>query len=261
METLRIFKVGGKVIDDKESMQNFLSDFAAVPGFKILVHGGGKIASDMMTSMGIEPKMIDGRRVTDEASLEVVTMVYGGLVNKNIVSVLQSHSCNALGLTGADLDVITANKRPAKPLDFGFAGDIIEVNSITLQKLIHEDIVPVMAPITHDRNGQLLNTNADTIASSVARALSTYFKVELVYCFELDGVLDKERQVIDQLDEEKYEFLKSGDDPVISDGMIPKLDNAFDSLKEGVERVMICHFKSINKIATPSFGGTVICLN
>ena len=260
-QSLKIVKIGGKVIDDPAYLWQFLADFSALEGSKILVHGGGKLASELEQRLGLETKMVNGRRITDAAALEVVTMVYGGKVNKQIVSQLQAHGSNALGLSGADLNLIRAHQRPAKPIDFGFVGDIESVNHHALQYLLDGDIVPVLAPITHDQQGQLFNTNADTIASTLARSMANYYRVELIYCFELNGVLKDptNERAIGKIDFPYYQDLKK--QGVISGGMIPKLDNAFHALQEGVAEVGVCHFQSLPSWGGENFTGTVLCLN
>jgi len=249
MESIIIFKIGGNVIDHPPTLEAVLSDFAAWQNRKILVHGGGKIASKLMIKLGIVPKMVDGRRITDRETLEVVTMAYAGLINKNIVAAIQRHGCNAIGLTGADANLITAVKRPVKDIDYGFVGDLnpecISVN--TLINFVNSGLVPVIAPITHDGSGLLLNTNADTIASNLAIALAKTFRVQLVFCFEKKGVLrnpDDEQSVIDFLDEALYQQYR--DEGVITAGMIPKLDNAFAALHSGVAEVRICNHENLN---------------
>lgn len=240
MENITVVKVGGKVVEEKHSLNELLRGFVEIPGFKLLVHGGGRLATTIGEKLGIQSRYIDGRRITDEETLNVVTMVYGGLVNKTIVAGLQSLKCNALGLTGADMNVIEAHKRPVKEIDYGFAGDIDNVNADLLAELINKGIVPVMAPLTHDLKGHMLNTNADTIASEVARALTPFFNVTLLFCFEKKGVLlneNDDESVIVSLNEQQYKsYVQEGR---ISGGMIPKLDNAFNSLKQGVKKVVI----------------------
>ena len=243
MESLIILKIGGNVINNPPTLEVVLRDFAAWQSPKILVHGGGKIADKLMEQLCITPKMVDGRRITDRETLDVVTMVYAGLINKNMVAKLQSHACNAIGLTGADANLIPAVKRPVKDIDYGFVGDLnpgcISVN--TLANLVKSGLVPVLAPITHDGAGSLLNTNADTITSGVAVALAKSFRVQLVFCFEKKGVLrnpDDEHSIIDFLNEDLYRQYK--EEGVITAGMIPKLDNAFVALHSGVAKVRIC---------------------
>ncbi len=246
MDRLTIIKVGGKVVENTESLNVLLDQFSRVSGHKILVHGGGTTATEIAGKLGIETKMVDGRRITDKETLDVVTMVYGGLVNKKIVAGLQARNCNAIGLTGADLDLIRAKKRPSDPIDYGFVGDVEEVNSRELRLLIDENIIPVLAPLTHDGKGSLLNTNADTIASEIATELSNYFNVYLFYCFEKKGVLlseDDESSIIYDLDYSVFqEYRESG---IISGGMIPKLENAFNAKRKGVLEVLITNFENI----------------
>ena len=237
---LNIIKIGGNVINSETELDSFLSDFAHLPGLKILIHGGGRKATEIADSMGLEPKMIGGRRVTDEANLEVVTMVYAGLLNKSIVAKLQAKGCNALGLSGADANVIKAHKRIVKEIDYGFAGDIDAVDNETISLFLNGGIIPVFSAITHDKKGQLLNTNADTIAAEVAKGLSADFEVELIYCFEKNGVLknvEDDESVIQSINSKSYEDLKNKG--IINQGMLPKMENCFNSLKYGVKRVII----------------------
>jgi len=250
---MKVIKIGGNIIDDSVKLDSFLKDFATLEGAKILVHGGGKIASEIGRKLDIEPKMFQGRRITDEATLDLVTMVYAGLINKNIVAALQSFNCNAIGLSGADANILTAAKRPVKEVDFGFVGDLNNnsVNLKSLQLLLNAGIILVVNPITHDGNGTLLNTNADTIASVMAVALSKIFDVELIYCFEKKGVLENiedEHSLIKVISNSNYHQLKL--DGIIADGMIPKIDNAFDAIRNGVKKVRIMdamELKSLNK--------------
>lgn len=240
MNSLYILKIGGKILDDKAKLKAALSDFAKIKMPKILVHGGGKRANEICPKLGIEPKMIDGRRITDAATLEVVTMVYAGLLNKTVVSELQVLSCNALGLSGADGNVIQAVKRPVKAIDYGFAGDIVSVNTDVLKVLLQQSITPVFCSITHDKQGQLLNTNADTIATSLATALTEEYAVQLQFHFEKKGVLmnpEDEDSFLQKLTHSDYEALKASG--VISAGMIPKLDNSFAAKAAGVASVKI----------------------
>ena len=249
MEKLTIIKVGGKVVEDEKSLQLLLTDFIKIKEKKILVHGGGKMATELSTKLGIKTKMVEGRRITDTDTLKVVTMVYAGLVNKNVVAKLQALQCNALGICGADLNIIKAVKRPAKPIDYGFVGDIVEVNSKQFITLFNNDIMPVIAPLTHDCNGQLLNTNADTMAQSIAIALSKEYDVDLIYCFEKKGVLnnaDDENSVIPFIDKKIFEDYKAK--KIITEGMIPKLDNGFNALKQGVKKVIITNAKALGEI-------------
>lgn len=259
MKKLKVVKIGGKVIDDPELLSRFLKVFNTVEGPKILVHGGGKIASDIGTRLGIAPKMTEGRRITDAETLELVTMVYGGLVNKTIVAQLQSLSENAIGLSGADANVLNAIKRPVEKVDFGFVGDveIDRVNKEVLSKFIGMDLIPVICALTHDRQGNMLNTNADTIASILASALVSDFEVSLIYCFEQPGVLSdfERKQVIAEMNLKSYNELKA--QGVISDGMIPKMDNAFDALTAGVKSVHIGHFSKLNELLKGNSGTTI----
>lgn len=250
MKPITIIKVGGKIVEQPDTLNQLLNDFANIPGDKLLVHGGGRSATQMAARLGIETKMIDGRRVTDSEMLQVVTMVYGGLVNKNIVAQLQSRGINALGLTGADMNVIQSHRRPANPIDFGFVGDVDKVNGSQLNNIISQGIVPVMAPLTHDRQGSLLNTNADTIAGEVAKALTPYYDVTLIYCFEKAGVLADENDDNSVIPHITYEdFLRLKDEGVIQGGMIPKLQNSFDAIEKGVAQVIITKADAIGNDA------------
>lgn len=256
MEKLTIVKVGGKIVEEADSLNQLLTDFKTISGNKILVHGGGRSATTIAAKLGIETKMVEGRRITDKEMLDVVTMVYGGLVNKNIVAGLQAKGCNAVGFTGADMDIIRAVKRPVKTIDYGLVGDVIDVNTREISMLMAQGVTPVIAPITHDGKGQLLNTNADTIASELAIAFSEHYKVFLVYCFEKDGVLsnpDDDSSLIREIDTELYKKYKA--DGTIGEGMIPKLDNAFMALNSGVSEVIITNSKNLTKT---SARGTVI---
>lgn len=246
MEKLTIIKVGGKIVENDESLQSLLKEFAKIEGFKILVHGGGRSATKMAEELGIESKMVDGRRITDKETLKVVTMVYAGLVNKNIVAKLQALDIDAIGLTGADMNIILSDKRPVKEIDYGFVGDVKEVSAEKLFTLLKHDLVPVLAPLTHDGKGSMLNTNADTIAAETAKALSSSFEVDLVYCFEKAGVLmneNDESSVISEIDKSKFTQLTK--DGVINGGMIPKLENAFESIESGVKNVIITKAENI----------------
>ncbi|MBO0357296.1 acetylglutamate kinase [Hymenobacter sp. BT186] len=249
-EVLKIFKIGGGIIDDITQLGQFLAELAQVSGRKILVHGGGKGANQMLQRLGIEPQMVEGRRITDAATLDIVTMFYAGKTNKQIVALLQAEEVNALGLSGADGNVIQATRRPVRTIDYGFVGDLNEhsVNTKLLEQLLETGLTPVLCAITHDGHGQLLNTNADTIASSLARALAGSYTVELHFCFEKDGVLadiNDEASVIPQITADQYQQLKS--EGVIAAGMVPKLDNAFAALEAGVERVVIENALRINE--------------
>lgn len=241
MEKVTIVKVGGAVVEDNEQLAQLLTDFAAIPGKKVLVHGGGRRATKVAAALGIESKMVNGRRITDARMLEVVTMVYGGLVNKNLVAKLQAKGVNALGLTGADMDVIHSHKRPVKDgVDFGYVGDVERANGKMLQTLIQEGITPVMAPLTHDGNGNILNTNADTIASETAKALAPYYDVTLIYSFEKKGVLsnpDDDNSVIPVITRSDFEKYQA--DGTIGGGMIPKIENALAAVDAGVKEVII----------------------
>lgn len=247
MEQIKVIKVGGKILEEEQSLLQLLDNFAAISGKKVLVHGGGRLATTIGEKLGIESKYVDGRRITDEETLQVVTMVYGGLANKTVVAQLQARNCNALGLTGADMNVILAQKRPVKTIDYGFVGDVKEVDGERLASVINSGIVPVMAPLTHDKKGHILNTNADTIAAETAKGLSSYFKVSLIYCFEKAGVLmdeNNDNSIIPNINPESYKQLKA--DNIIHSGMIPKLDNAFDALNQGVSEVIITNIENIN---------------
>lgn len=246
-EKLTLIKVGGKIVEEEATLQALLSDFAAIEGRKVLVHGGGRSATKLATRLGIESQMVNGRRITDAETLKIVTMVYGGLVNKNIVARLQACGVNALGLTGADMDVIRSVKRPVKDVDYGFVGDVERVDATLLGDLIAKGVVPVMAPLTHDGCGNMLNTNADTIAGETAKALAQLFDVTLVYCFEKRGVLRDENDddsVIPQITRADFEQLVA--DGVVQGGMIPKLENAFEALRAGVSQVIITQASAIN---------------
>lgn len=240
MEKLTVIKVGGKIVEEPETLDRLLADFSALPGYKVLVHGGGRSATQLAARLGIESHMVNGRRITDAETLKVVTMVYGGLVNKNIVAGLQAKGVNAIGLTGADMDVIRSVKRPVQEVDYGFVGDVKRVNTDLLASLIHQGVVPVMAPLTHDGAGHLLNTNADTIAGETAKALARHFEVTLVYCFEKKGVLrdaDDDDSVIPVITPEL--FRQYVDEGIIQGGMIPKLENSFSAVAAGVQQVII----------------------
>lgn len=240
MEKLTIIKVGGKIVEEENTLKQLLERFSKIEGKKVLVHGGGRSATALATKLGIESKMVDGRRITDAETLKVVTMVYAGLVNKNIVANLQSLGLNALGLTGADMNYMRSDKRPVKTVDYGFVGDVKEVNASLLADLISKDVVPVLAPLTHDKKGNLLNTNADTIAGEAAKALAQYFDVTLTYCFEKKGVLRDENDddsVIAEINPQLFqEYVEKG---IIQGGMIPKLENSFAAINAGVAKVVI----------------------
>ncbi len=248
---LHIIKIGGNVIDNKDLLNQFANDFASVDGLKILVHGGGKLASELSSKMGIAPQMVDGRRITDADTLDIVTMVYAGLINKKVVALLQSKNCNAIGLTGADGNIIPAHKRAVGQIDYGFVGDIDSgsLKSETLKDILKLGLVPIIAPITHDGKGQLLNTNADTIASALAVSLSRHFTVNLVYCFERDGVmrdLNNSGSLIPHINQKEYLSLK--EEGVINKGMIPKMDNSFEAINKGVNSVWIGHAENLKNM-------------
>lgn len=257
MKDLYIIKVGGNVIDNSEKLHNFLLKFASLEGHKILIHGGGKIATDLSRTMGIEPRMVDGRRITDIETLRVVTMVYAGLINKNIVAQLQHHHCNAVGLTGADANLIKTVKRPVREVDYGYVGDMT-ANSISVSTfcgLLDIGLIPVFSAITHNGEGQLLNTNADTIASAIAQALAASYNVKLVYCFEKRGVLRDvadDCSVIREIASHEFEELKSKN--IIAGGMLPKLENAFAAIKNGVSEVYIGESDELSLLTEHTFG-------
>ena len=261
MIDLFVIKVGGNVIDNPELLQSFLEKFANVQGKKILIHGGGKIATRVGDQLGIESKYVNGRRITDGATIDVVTMVYGGLVNKQLVAKLQASGCNAIGMTGADANIIPAVKRPVKEIDYGFVGDVdaSKVQAAPLKALLEAGLTPVFAPLTHDGNGQILNTNADTIASSLATALSQYYSVRLIYCFEKRGVLhdaNNDDAVINLINRQIYQELLL--DKVITDGILPKLENAFAAIESGVKEVLIGHANDVLSNTTDTVAGTLI---
>ena len=247
MQQLTIVKVGGKIVEDKELLASFLKDFVLIAGDKILIHGGGNSATAMAEKLGLRTKMVEGRRITDAEMLNVVTMVYAGLVNKNIVAQLQKLRIDAIGLTGADMNLILSEKRPVKTIDYGFVGDVKEVNASALLDLLKQNYLPVIAPLTHDGMGNLLNTNADTIAGEIAKALAFDCNVRLIYCFEKRGVLMNEadeESVISSLDFELFQQYKN--EGIIQGGMIPKLDNAFQAIASGVKEVIITQASNIN---------------
>ena len=261
MKQLTVIKIGGNVIDNSEKLHQFLLDFTALPGDKILVHGGGKIATELGVSLGIEPKMVDGRRITDIETLRIVTMVYAGLINKNMVAQLQAKHCNAIGLSGADGNVIKAAKRPVAKIDYGYVGDLNEnsVSAVTLDSLLKSNMVPVLCAITHDGDSQLLNTNADTIASAVAVAMSSLYETRLVYCFEKKGVLrdvDDDASLVNEIRKDDFEALKN--EGVVSGGMIPKLHNAFEAISQGVKAVYIGKADELPQIDIQGFGTRLI---
>ena len=237
---LTIVKVGGAVVEDGAQLDSLLSAFAAIEGRKVLVHGGGRRATAIASRLGVESRMVNGRRITDGAMLEVVTMVYGGLVNKDIVARLQARGVNSIGLTGADGGVILSHKRPVKDVDYGFVGDVERVDGSRLSSLIEGGFTPVMAPLTHDGHGQMLNTNADTIAAETAKALAERYDVTLMYCFEKPGVMaapDDDSTLIPVITRQDFKRLKA--DGTVTGGMLPKLENAFSAIDAGVSRVNI----------------------
>lgn len=248
MEKLTLVKVGGKIVEEEGSLRSLLRDFSQIEGHKVLVHGGGRSATKLAAQLGIESKMVNGRRITDAETLKVVTMVYGGLVNKNIVAGLQAIGVNALGLTGADMNLMRSEKRPVAEVDYGFVGDVKEVNADLLASLISQGIVPVLAPLTHDMQGNMLNTNADTIAGEAAKALAKHFDVTLMFCFEKKGVLKNENDdesVIPEIDRAAFKcYVEQG---IIQGGMIPKLENSFQAIDAGVGQVIITHASEIHK--------------
>ncbi|MBR4276523.1 MAG: acetylglutamate kinase [Prevotella sp.] len=258
MEQVTVIKVGGAVVEDPSQLTTLLNNFAAIPGKKILVHGGGRRATKVAAQLGIESHMVGGRRITDAEMLSVVTMVYGGLVNKNLVAQLQAKGVNALGLTGADMDVIRSHKRPLKKVrmddghdemvDFGYVGDVDRADGKRLAQLLDSGVIPVVAPLTHDGQGNILNTNADTMASTVAKALASYYDVTLIFSFEKKGVLsnpDDDDSVIPVITHESYkQYVEDG---TISGGMMPKIENAFEAVDAGVKKVVITLATNINK--------------
>jgi acetylglutamate kinase len=240
MEKLTIVKVGGGILENPAQLDALVDRFAQISGHKILVHGGGKVATQMAKQLGVETQMIEGRRITSTEMLEVVLMVYGGLINKKVVAKLQAKQCNAAGFTGADANIIIAEKRPVKTIDYGWVGDVKHINAEAVQGLLAQGIVPVVAPLTHDGQSNLYNTNADTMASVLAAAMSNAYQVHLWYCFEKPGVLtdaNNDESIIAELSPELYQrYQASG---VITDGMIPKLDNGFSALNQGAHEVII----------------------
>jgi len=268
MKPLYVIKIGGNVIDNPDNLKSFLSDFAAINGYKILIHGGGKIATKLCWDLGVKSKLIEGRRVTDGETLKVVTMVYAGLINKNITAILQHEKCNAIGLTGADGNFICAKRRPVVKVyseenganinvDYGFVGDLNEtsVDSEALYKLLEAGFTPVFSAITHDGKGQLLNTNADTIASVLAVSMAKLYETSLIYCFEKAGVLlnvDDDSSLISSIDPPYYSELKR--QGIINEGMIPKMDNAFEAINKGLKEVCIGKSDSLSLLNEHNFG-------
>jgi acetylglutamate kinase len=261
MKKLHIIKVGGNIIDDAKQLDSFLEKFAAIPSPKILIHGGGKHATSMANALGVEQTIVNGRRITDEKTLQITVMVYAGLINKTIVAKLQGLKCDALGLSGADGNFLIAKKRKTAEIDFGNVGDvhIDGVNTTLITKLLNQGITPVISPITHDGHGNLLNTNADTMATVIASVFAGVFDVSLVFCFEKNGVLlnvNDENSYMDRLNKLEYLKLRSGE--IISKGMIPKLDNAFAAIEAGVQQVTICHAKNVSLVETKCVGTKII---
>jgi len=258
LEPLYIIKISGNIIDDEQRLDSFLQQFALLQGKKILIHGGGKLATKMADQLNIPQQMIEGRRITDADTLRIVTMVYAGYINKNIVAKLQQYGSNAIGLTGADGNCILAHKRQHASIDYGYVGDIDTVNKTLLYQLLEQNATIVLAPITHDGNGQLLNTNADTIAQEIAKALSSLYQTILIYSFEKKGVLldiNDESSVITSLSKESYQLLKS--EEKIFAGMIPKLDNAFAAIDAGVGKVIIGQAEELALLVNASSGTTI----
>ncbi|MCX6317948.1 MAG: acetylglutamate kinase [Bacteroidetes bacterium] len=259
MDKLYIIKIGGNIIDDEAKLASFLRDFASFNGKKILVHGGGKLATRMAEQLGVEQKLVDGRRITDAETLKIVTMVYAGYINKNIVAQLQAQHCNAMGLCGADGDLMLAHKRQHPVLDYGFVGDVDAINTQLIHTLLQSNISLVLAPITHDQQGQLLNTNADTIAQEIAKAMCSSYETALIYSFEKNGVLldvNDEDSVIPELKPAYYQELKQKNR--IFAGMIPKLDNAFAALNSGVRQVIIGKAEKLNELINGTSGTSII---
>lgn len=261
MQPLHIIKIGGNVLDHPAALDEFLAAFAHIEGMKILVHGGGKIATAIGEQLGIVSHYVHGRRITDKATLDLVTMVYGGLLNKQLVARLQSLRCNAIGVTGADANLIPAVKRPVKEVDYGYAGDVCRdaIPSERWVMLLHSGLVPVVAPLTHDGKGSLLNTNADTMAQEVGNILSPYFAVTIIYSFEKSGVLldsNDETTVIASLDLGRYQALRESG--AIHSGMIPKLDNAFAAMQQGVQKVVIGKAADLSQLLTGKKGTTLV---
>ena len=240
MDTLKVIKIGGNIIDNEKVLNAFLKDFSKIESPKILIHGGGKLATKLSNQMGVEVKMIEGRRITDQYTLDIITMVYAGKINKDIVAKLQANQCNAIGFSGADGNTIVSIKRPVKTIDYGFVGDVVNVNTETLEVLLKNSVTPVFCAITHDEKGLLLNTNADTIASELAIGFANSFQTELYYCFEKNGVLkdvNDDDSVIQHIDSNNFQRLI--DDKIIADGMLPKLNNCFYAINKNVEKVCI----------------------
>jgi len=265
-KVLYVIKIGGNIIDDETKLSSFLQSFSNLEGYKVLVHGGGKLATKLAEQLGVEQQLIDGRRITDAETLKIVTMVYAGYINKNIVAQLQSHNCNSIGLSGADGNLIQAHKRLASSplgdrgsIDYGFVGDVDAVNVSLVKSLLEQNISLVIAPVTQDQKGQLLNTNADTIAQEIAKAMSTEYEVHLIYSFEKSGVLmnaEDDSSVIGQINPGYFKELK--DHNIIFAGMIPKLDNAFMAIQHGVKRVVIGKAEQLDQLISGTAGTSII---
>lgn len=258
MDKLYVIKIGGNIIDDDAKLASFLRDFAAIDEKKVLVHGGGRLATRLAEKLGIEQQLVDGRRITDAETLKIVTMVYAGFINKNIVAALQAHHCNAIGLCGADGDTILAHQRQHPVIDYGYVGDVDAINTGLISTLLDKNITVVFAPITHDQQGQLLNTNADTIAQEIAKGLSGMYDVHLIYSFEKNGVLldaMDEATVIPEINPAYYQQLKSRNK--IFAGMLPKLENAFTALNSGVEKVIIGKGENLLQLVKGTAGTSI----
>jgi acetylglutamate kinase len=259
MEKLLVIKIGGNIIDDEKKLSSFLQTFSSLKEKKILVHGGGKMATRLAEQLGVEQQLVDGRRITDKATLKIVTMVYAGYINKNIVALLQANHCNAIGLCGADGDAILAHKRKHPVIDYGFVGDVDLINTGLLKNLLEQNIAIVFAPITHDQQGQLLNTNADTIAQELAKGMSSEYDVSLIYSFDKNGVLlnaEDDTTVIPEISPVYYQQLKAKQK--IFAGMIPKLDNAFAALNSGVRKVIIGKAENLEQLVEGTSGTTIL---
>ncbi len=259
MDKLSIIKIGGNIVDDEEKLSSLMKEFASIEHHKLLIHGGGKLATKLTEQLNIPQQLIDGRRITDAETLKIVTMVYAGYINKNIVAQLQANGCNAIGLSGADGNLILAHKRKHPSTDYGFAGDVDKVNIALLSSLIQQNFTPVIAPITHDATGQLLNTNADTIANEIAKAMSNTYQVTLIYIFEKQGVLrnmSDEKSVIKNLTPASYSKLRA--DGAIHSGMIPKLDNAFAALNSGVKKVIVGQGENFLQLINGTSGTSIV---
>jgi acetylglutamate kinase len=256
---LRVIKIGGNIIDHPEKVAHFLDQFAAIPGAKILVHGGGVLATQLAEQLGIPQTLVEGRRITDAETLRIAVMVYAGWVNKNLVAQLYARECPAIGICGADGDAIRAERRPARTVDYGWVGDVKKVHVELLDAWLAKGLAPVVAPVTHDGQGQLLNTNADTIAQEIAKSLSKAFKVELIYGFEKEGVLVQENgteTVLPQLNKRLFAQLKA--DQTITGGMIPKLDNAFTALENGVQKIVVGNASQLHALVQGETGTTIV---